>query len=273
MPVDDPAPDLEPEPAGGAVPAGEPAPAGEPVPAGGAEPVGEPEPEPEPAVESELPLPARPAAMDHPPAPPVAAPSDPSTPGARVRQPDPQAPFVAVMLAAGMNVGGEAGERFTAAVPPTVSGVVCPDGHFTDPAQARCVECGASMAGQTPLGRTGPRPPLGMLVLDEGSVFRVDMDFVIGREPHQDPDVAAGTVRPLRIIDDEGVVSRRHARVALAGWGAHVADLGSANGTFVQHPGDDQARQLRPNQPAAMRSGTQVTIGRRWFRFESHRVL
>jgi hypothetical protein len=59
--------------------------------------------------------------------------------------------------------------------------------------------------------------------------------------------------------------------VSLAGWDAYVADLGSANGTFVQPPGEERAGQLRAHQRIALHPGAHVTIGRRWFRFESLR--
>jgi pSer/pThr/pTyr-binding forkhead associated (FHA) protein len=105
-------------------------------------------------------------------------------------------------------------------------------------------------------------------VLDDGSVFHLDTDYVVGREPQHDPDVIGGSARPLRIVDAEGVVSRRHARIAVVGWDLQVIDLGSANGTFIDLPGDPQRHQLRANEPVTVGPGTQVTLGRRWFRFE-----
>jgi hypothetical protein len=81
--------------------------------------------------------------------------------------------------------------------------------------------------------------------------------------------VVAGTVRPLKIADADGVVSRKHVRVALVGWEIQVVDLGSANGTFVQYPGDPSSHALVAHQPIVVRPGTQVTMGRRWFRVEA----
>jgi hypothetical protein len=155
-----------------------------------------------------------------------------------------------------------------AAARPLVQGVLCPNDHFIDPRAAYCPACGAAMAHQTLVVREGPRPPLGVLVLDDGSVFHLDTDYVVGREPQHDPDVIGGSARPLRIVDAEGVVSRRHARIAVVGWDLQVIDLGSANGTFIDLPGDPQRHQLRANEPVTVGPGTQVTLGRRWFRFE-----
>ena len=114
-----------------------------------------------------------------------------------------------------------------------VTGVYCKNGHFDDPSARYCAICGISMAQQTLLPRLGPRPPLGVLVLDDGSIFSLDTDYVIGRSPLREPDVAAGNARPLRIEDPNGVLSRAHARIRLDGWQVQVVDLGSANGTRV----------------------------------------
>jgi hypothetical protein len=152
---------------------------------------------------------------------------------------------------------------------PTVLGLVCVHGHLTDPSLEACVVCGASMAGQTAVLREGPRPPLGAMLLDDGSTYVLEADYLLGREPQTDPEVISGTVRPLKITDAEGVVSRKHVRVALVGWDIQVIDLGSANGTFLQTPEDGQPRQLSAHQPVVVRAGAQVTMGRRWFRVEA----
>jgi FHA domain len=112
------------------------------------------------------------------------------------------------------------------------------------------------------------RPPAGVLVLDDGSRYDLDLDYIVGREPQHDPDVISGAAHPLKITDADGVVSRRHARVSLVGWEVHVVDLGSSNGTYVEFPGDPQRHQLTAGLPLPLRPGAQVTIGRRWFRFE-----
>ncbi|MDT5025344.1 MAG: hypothetical protein QOE61_1770 [Micromonosporaceae bacterium] len=232
---------------------------------------------PEPPVPSELPVPPEPLDQPAPPAAPVvaalvvAAP-EPAGEGPPMRQPDPAAPFVAVLL----GPGAEAIDPAELPAPvldmrPKVLGVLCKNDHFNDPSLRYCSVCGISMAQQTLVQHEGPRPPLGVLLLDDGSTFRLDLDYIVGREPQADPEVISGTVRPLRITDADGVVSRRHLRVALVGWNVQVMDLGSANGTFVAAPGDQQRHQLAPNQPFVVRPGTQVTMGRRWLRYESYR--
>lgn len=111
----------------------------------------------------------------------------------------------------------------------------------------------------------------GMLVLDDGSVYQLDSDYVIGREPGLDPSVAAGQARALRVTDESGIVSRVHARVALDGWQVLVTDLGSANGTRVFLAGQQAEQQLVPQVPMVLTAGSQVDLGGRGFRYESHR--
>ncbi len=204
-----------------------------------------------------------------PPQAPFTAPPPPVPPEAPeplpVRQPGPGAPFVSVPIDA------TGGAEPPAAVPdarPLVLGLVCSNGHLNDPSGSACITCGAPLAGQAL--REGPRPPLGVLTVDDGSAFVLDTGYVLGREPQHDPEVLAGSARPLKITDAEGVVSRRHVRVALVRWDIQIVDLGSANGTFVQFPGDPTLHQLSAHHPLVVGPGTQVTMGRRWFRIESY---
>lgn len=154
---------------------------------------------------------------------------------------------------------------------PVVQGVYCTNGHFDDPEARYCAVCGISMNQQTLVPRPGERPPLGVLLLDDGSVFQLDSDYVVGREPSLDASVAAGHARPLRVSDESGIVSRVHARIALDGWHVLVTDLGSANGTRVLLSGQPADQQLVPQVPIVLTPGSQIDLGGRGFRYESHR--
>jgi FHA domain len=151
---------------------------------------------------------------------------------------------------------------------PTVLGLACPLGHLNDPSLAICVACGSPLPTQPPTLREGPRPALGVMTLDDGSQHLLDTGYVLGREPQHDPEVVAGGARPLKIVDADGVVSRRHLRLALVGWDIQVIDLGSANGTYVQYPDDPQLHRLEPHHAVVVKVGTQVTMGRRSFRVD-----
>jgi hypothetical protein len=154
---------------------------------------------------------------------------------------------------------------------PIIQGVYCKNGHFDDPEALFCAICGISMNQQTLVPRPGERPPLGVLLVDDGSVFQLDSDYVVGREPSLDSSVASGKARPLRVQDDSGIVSRVHARVQLDGWRVLVTDLGSANGTKVLLPGQPTGQPIVPQVPVVLATGSQVDLGGRGFRYESHR--
>lgn len=155
---------------------------------------------------------------------------------------------------------------------PMIVGVDCKNGHFNDPKARYCGTCGIGMAQFALRPMPRPRPPLGVLMLPEGVVLRLDGDYLIGRDPDQAPEVASGAARPVWLTDEESSVSRWHLLVSLDGWDVRLIDHGSAGGTFVQLPGDPEFRRLEPNQPTIILPGTMVRIGStRTFRYESHR--
>jgi hypothetical protein len=154
---------------------------------------------------------------------------------------------------------------------PIILGVYCKNGHFDDPEARYCAVCGISMNQRTLVPRLGPRPPLGLLVLDDGALLQLDADYVIGREPTLDASVAAGKARPLRITDKGGTVSRVHAQIQLDEWRVLVTDLDSANGTRIRGPNEAADQPLIPRVPALLQPGSHVDLGGRGFRYESHR--
>ncbi|GGM59312.1 hypothetical protein GCM10007977_071010 [Dactylosporangium sucinum] len=184
--------------------------------------------------------------------------------------PEPGRPFEAVLLVPGFAPPLAPAEP-VADTEVLVEGVDCKNGHFNDPALRYCQRCGIAMHQLTLVSRLGPRPPLGVLLLDNGMTLRADTDYVVGRDPGRDPDVATGRARPLRIADSYGGISRRHLRVQLSGWTVRVVDLGSANGTYVQDPGADEAPRVPAGGAVEVRPGSKIIFGRRWLRYESHR--
>jgi len=152
--------------------------------------------------------------------------------------------------------------QFEAVEPVLVDGAMCPRMHFNAPEAASCRECGLAMSddARATMHRQ-PRPPLGVLLVDDGRGFTLDRDYVIGREPVLDGDVAAGRAAPLRITDPKGTVSRLHLRVSLVGWRVEVCDLGSSNGSVLYRPGG--SRTLAPLDAAVLDPGGRVGVGRR----------
>jgi hypothetical protein len=105
------------------------------------------------------------------------------------------------------------------------------------------------------------RPPLGVLLLDDGTRITLDGDYVLGREPALDGEVMAGRARPVRISDPEGTVSRLHLRISLVGWQVEVSDLGSATGSVLRSSGGERA--LAPFEPLVAGPGAWIGIGHR----------
>jgi hypothetical protein len=241
-------------------------------------------------AETDVEGPAAVAAAELPPAPPAVAarPARPPTEMAQI--PDfaagPAAPPPAAAVpvreptgpanvppgppadAPGDAAAGAGPGAFGAAI---VLGVYCKNGHFGDPDARSCAVCGAARNRRGQVPQPGPRPPLGALLLDDGSAVELTADCVIGREPGLDPSVVAGEAQPLRIVDPEMAVSRIHARVHLDGWQVFLIDLGSANGTRVLLPGKRSDQALQPNVPVPLQSGTRVIVGTSGFRFEQQR--
>jgi hypothetical protein len=152
--------------------------------------------------------------------------------------------------------------------PVLVEGVLCASGHLNEPRAGSCRQCGTAVEAGSPRV-TRARPPLGVLVTDEGAVYTVSTDYVIGREPEQAPDVTAGRARPLVLRDAEHSTSRVHARLHLSGWDVLVADSGSANGTHVSRSGPAgpwEAVYREPGTP--LHPGDRVRLGKRQLLFD-----
>ncbi|GAA3113664.1 hypothetical protein GCM10010466_00930 [Planomonospora alba] len=155
---------------------------------------------------------------------------------------------------------------------PLVHGVDCKNNHFNDPRVPYCAVCGIALVQRTLVPYKGPRPPLGVLLLDDGMTLRLDADYLLGRDPERAPEVVDGSARPAKVTSPDGSVSRRHLRVALDGWDVNLIDLGSVNGTQIQPPGDPNFYDIPPNEPVTIMPGTTVRIGvSRTMRYESHR--
>jgi hypothetical protein len=161
-------------------------------------------------------------------------------------------------------------EQLGVVEPVLVDGALCARMHFNAPDAMFCRECGGSMRQVSKISRRQPRPPLGVLLVDDGRGYLLDRDYVIGREPLLDDDVAAGRATPLPITDAEGSVSRLHLRVSLVGWRVEVRDLGSANGSVLYRAGGP--RPLAPVDAAWLDPGARVGVGRRSVQFLPYAV-
>lgn len=209
-----------------------------------------------------------------PPPPPMAtpAPEEPRTfVAVSLDEPDDEPVERAPLAVVTADLPAEAVAAQAEDAPATVLGILCKNDHFNDPDVLYCGICGISTVQETRNLVEGPRPALGVLVLDDGATFLVDDHYVIGREPDHAPEVRSGDARPLPLADTQRTLSRVHAKVVLDGWQVTVVDAGSANGTFVATPDAQEWTRLVPDTPTPIRPGTHLLVGHRTFVFESHR--
>lgn len=199
----------------------------------------------EPAVAPAVASPVEPAV-----APPVAPSSGPqSTVGPSVTPPPP-AP------------SGAAAQPPSAPSPSPsrtlVDAVRCTGGHHSPPGSSSCRDCGALLPPNAPIEAV-PRPPIGLLVFDDGVEVVLEADLVLGRRP---PDDGRAT---YAVEGDR--VSRHHAELRVVGWDVHLYDPGSRNGTYVVTPGGTEPSRIEVDVPTRLESGSRVYLGTRSFTF------
>ncbi|MFH5206646.1 FHA domain-containing protein [Antrihabitans spumae] len=149
-----------------------------------------------------------------------------------------------------------------------VRGFKCARAHLNDPRVAFCRVCGLRMDQLTGILTEDTRPPLGLLVVDDGTTFILDGDCVLGREP-ETSDAARAGFTPIRLSDSSGGMSRAHAEFRLIEWDVAIVDRGSTNGTHVRVAGALDWHRLPPRQPFLLTPGSEVMIGGRTVTFDS----
>ncbi|WP_405133436.1 FHA domain-containing protein [Nocardia sp. NBC_01388] len=147
-----------------------------------------------------------------------------------------------------------------------VLGFKCARAHPSDPRSAFCSVCGMPVDQTQPVAEV-IRPPLGMLVLDDGMTYMLAADAVVGRDPEQSEAARAG-LAPLKIDDNSGGMSRAHAEIRLVNWDVTLVDRGSTNGTRARLPGYRDWVRLQANQPMTLVPGTEMMLGNRVLRLE-----
>jgi hypothetical protein len=152
--------------------------------------------------------------------------------------------------------------------PVEVWGIRCKKGHFNDPEARYCGICGIHMVQDKAARVKGPRPVLGFLVLDDGTSFKLDTDYVLGSDPHGHEAVTSGMARPLVVRADGDVISPVHARVVLKDWDVFISDCGSVYGTYVWSPGGTEWERLTADQQVKLGAGSQVMVAQRGFMFQ-----
>jgi hypothetical protein len=151
-----------------------------------------------------------------------------------------------------------------------VTGIKCERGHFNHPLALYCSSCGVSTVHSTRVAVKGIRPPLGVLLLDDGTAFSLKADYLVGSAPESDVAVAGGGLMPLRIVDPQGSVAPVHAEVRLDGWDVMIVDRSAPAGTWMWPPDGTQWLRANSGQPAKVTPGARVAFGQRVATYESH---
>jgi hypothetical protein len=144
---------------------------------------------------------------------------------------------------------------------PVVAGVLCDRGHLNKAGLATCARCGSSLPQDVTYTVSGSRPGLGCLVVDDGTVWRLDAAYLVGSEPSGDPTVSGGMARPLKLTGDD--VSASHADIRLKDWDVQVIDRASPAGTWVYEPASTAWSRLAPYEARTLKPGTHVAFGQR----------
>ena len=142
--------------------------------------------------------------------------------------------------------------------PPRLLGVWCDAGHVTSPDRPECRVCGLPVPAQAPI--LVARPPLGVLVFDNGDRVVVDRPVILGRDPKpvSSPDPEQPVLHPVQSAT--GQVSRTHAEVRASGWDVVLTDLEAMNGTALTAPGASPVA-IEPGVPTVLNSGARVDLG------------
>lgn len=143
-------------------------------------------------------------------------------------------------------------------------------GYFNRPDATFCRVSGEKRNALGPWRvERGPRPPLGVLLVDDGRSHLVQWDLIVGRQPETDERVVQGSAAPVA-FPAEATMSRAHIHLELRQWDALVTDL-STHGTGIRSSGEAELRRLSPGEPVILADGDVLVLESRSVTFRRYR--
>ncbi len=146
---------------------------------------------------------------------------------------------------------------------PQVTGVRCELGHFNHPRVTNCLRCGRPIPPGT-LQVSGPRPPVGVLLADDGSIWALSRGCLIGAEPTLAPEVQSGAAQAIAMKPGANhAMGPVQAEIQIREWSTYLVDKGAEGGTWVQGPTAQDWEQLGRSDQRELADGSHLSCGGR----------
>ena len=146
---------------------------------------------------------------------------------------------------------------------PQIVGAVCPRGHLNHPGASTCSRCGSSFPVGNPQ-TAGPRPPVGILLADDGSIWSLDGGCLIGTDPASAPEAQNGRIQAIAMrAGANHTMAPVQAEIQVRGWSAYLVDRGAEGGASIQGPAAEGWSQLARNEQRELTNGAHLSCGGR----------
>ncbi|WP_433334831.1 hypothetical protein [Spirillospora sp. CA-294931] len=140
-----------------------------------------------------------------------------------------------------------------------VEGGRCGHGHFGYPGLRYCMVCGRPLSQLNGTRALGRRPPVGILIFDDGATHVLDGDIRLALVEGQ------RTVTVGR--DDEIPAASALADIRLDGW--HPAVSSESHPIVVSTADGEDGLRVEPGASVRLTPGAEFTVATHWVRYES----
>ncbi|MCL6091548.1 MAG: hypothetical protein M1435_01140, partial [Actinobacteria bacterium] len=111
---------------------------------------------------------------------------------------------------------------------------------------------------------SGPRPPVGVLLADDGSIWALDRTYLIGADPGSAGEVRMGSARAITMRSGANhTMAPVQAEIKVSGWSVYLVDRGAEGGTYWQGPQGSGWVQLGRSEQRELTDGSHVSCGGR----------